>query len=356
MSRMTDVPPLQLIVGPDGHGVVAYATDVASALRSLDARINVARVERVADAVVIAYRAPRVHLHVTERILGGSPEQAAQNLEWIAAVTRLTVTAHDVPQSSDGTALARRIRAYSRFLTAPDSAAVNSRHEQRLVAEFLPGVASPRAIPLGARRSSTPPGPRSDLHLTDSHGRRELVVLLAGYIYPGKGHAQAIRAAAEAARALTAAGEPVGAVVVRAIGGASAGHEGDVLHLQTDAERHGVRWEMTGFVGEDEFATRIGEEGIPLAAHQHVSASRSMLDWVEAGRRPLVADSRYAREMQLLRPDTIALYDPADLSTRIAEAWREPSRTWLASEISLAPTLVDVAEAYLAWWGAEKPR
>jgi len=232
MGQMTEAPPLQLIVGPAGHGVVAYAADVASALRDLTPEADVVRVETVADAISVARRAARVHVHVTDRLFGGSPEEAARNLEQLAGTTRLTITLHDLPQTSDGRSLSRRVAAYARFLDAVHAAVVNSRHEQQLVAEFLPGSPTPHAIPLGARLAVTPPTPP----LRPEEGSRaisphDLVLLVAGYVYPGKGHADAIRAADEAASDLRATGEPIGRVLVRAIGGASAGHEEDVAAL-----------------------------------------------------------------------------------------------------------------------------
>lgn len=344
--------PLQLLVGDPGHGVVGYASDVASALIRLDRRVDVVAVADMAEALEHARRAPRVHLHVTDRLLGGSPEDAAENLERLAGATRLTITLHDVPQTSDGTVLPRRIAAYTRFLAAAESAVVNSRHEQQLVGEFLPGAPAPFAIALGARVRTASPRPAA--HRADRtsgiRDSRDLTVLIAGYVYPGKGHTGAIRAAAAAAAELRGAGAKLRDVVVRAIGRPSPGHEGDVDALRVDAEARGVVFDVTGFLDDEQFAARMLSEGIPLAAHEHVSASRSMLDWVEAGRRPLVIASRYSREMAELRPDTMALYEPEHLSRRLVEAWREPARTWLDTHAVLAPTLDDVAGSYLAWW------
>ena len=356
MGQMTEAPPLQLIVGPAGHGVVAYAADVASELRTVSPETEIVRTETAAEAMSAARAVPRVHVHVTDRLFGHSPEEAAQNLGRLAEKTRLTITLHDLPQDSDGSSMARRVRAYARFLEAARAAAVNSRHEQHLVADFLPGSAAPHAIPLGARLARTPPiSANGGGAAAVASASRDLVILVAGYVYPGKGHAQAIRAAAEAAGRLRLAGEPVGAVVVRAIGGSSPGHEGDVGALRAAAERQGVSFEVTGFLDENRFAGRIREHGIPLAAHEHVSASRSMLDWVEAGRRPLVVASRYAEEMDSLRPGTITLYEPDDLSRRVVEAWRMPERTWLEAGVELAPTLSDVAAEYAAWWKIVNP-
>ena len=352
MSPVTDPPPLQLIVGARGHGVVEYAVDIASALEAADSRTQVALVGDVAHAIRHASVTASTHVHVTDGLLGRSPEEAALNLERLAAVTRLTITGHDLPQTSDGTTLPRRAAAYTRFFTAADATLVNSRHEQQLVADFLPGVARPHAIPLGSRVAAVPETRAAE---PIAGGARDLVVLIAGYIYPGKGHAQAIRAAAEAADSLHAAGDKVGAVVVRAIGGPSAGHEGDVAALRAEAEARGIRFEATGFLDDEQFARRIADDGIPLAAHEHVSASRSMLDWVEAGRRPLVVASRYAEEMDALRPGTITLYD-GELPQRLVEAWRVPAMTRLAPGTLLAPSLADVAEQYRAWWDAMATR
>jgi glycosyltransferase involved in cell wall biosynthesis len=347
-SGVTDVP-LQLLVGPPGHGVVSYAADVA---RAVAARHPGAIVQAVSDAgaaLAAASDAPAVHVHVTDRLYGRSPEEAAETVAALAAATRLTITLHDLPQPSDGSAFARRIAAYERFLRRASAAVVNSDHERLLVDEFLHDVPPVHVIPLGARAAAPwrpdHPGGRS----------QDLVVLIAGYLYPGKGHAAAIRAAAEAAERLRAAGEDVGRVVVRALGRPSPGHEADVDALRRDAAARGVVFDVTGFLADEEFAGSIRAAGTPLAAHEHISASRSMLDWVEAGRRPLVVDSRYAAEMDRLRPGTMTRYAPEHLVDRLVDAWRAPDSTWLPAGAALAPTLDDAASAYVAWWSAAVP-
>ncbi len=352
MSPVTAAPPLQLLVGDSGHGVTAYGADVAAALARLDSRTTVAVAADLDDACDRARSAPRTHVHVTDRLFGASPEEAAGNLERLASVTRLTITVHDLPQDSDGLMLPRRVAAYARFFAAAEATVVNSRHEHRLVSEFLPprtgsGV-PPHVIPLGARSLR----PRASLpeSAAEATPMRDLVALLAGYVYPGKGHEQAIAAAAEAAAELRGAAEPVGRTVVRAIGGPSAGHDRDVRQLRTDAAHSGIQFEMTGFLDDDAFARRMHDDGIPVAAHQHISASRSMLDWVEAGRRPLVMRSRYAEEMAMLRPETMTLYDPSELARALVAAWRNPAGTWLGPDVRLAPTLRDVADDYRTWW------
>ncbi|WP_223878334.1 hypothetical protein [Microbacterium radiodurans] len=350
-------PPLQLVWGPAGHGVTDYGADVARAVTRVVAQepqdrvsgIRIARVANLDEALGAAADATRVHLHVTDRLLGSSLEEAADALERLAAASRVTVTLHDLPQESDGTGYPRRVAAYARFVAAAAGVVVNSEHERRLVAEHLPGSPEPHVIPLGARVAAAPPYP-ADLGTTD------LVVLLAGYVYPGKGHALALDAASDAVRALRADGHPVGRPVVRALGGVSPGHEADLALLQRRADERGARLEVTGFLADADFAAAMRMPGVPVAAHEHVSASRSMLDWVEAGRRPLVIASRYSREMAELRPDTTDVFEPEDLADRLVERWLAPERTRLDGARSLRPSLDDVAGDYLAWWRTEAPR
>ena len=89
---------------------------------------------------------------------------------------------------------------------------------------------------------------------------------------------------------------------------------------------------------------------VPLAAHRHISASGSIGSWVAAGRRPLVADSRYAQELEQLRPGTITRYDPARLGTAIAAVLTGRVPTWLEPGTPTEPHLGDTARAYLRWW------
>lgn len=349
---MTSAPPLLLVLGPAGHGVTRYGDDVADAVARSDARTRVVRVADVSEADrALAAAAPgtRVHVHATDRLFGSVPEDAAAVVERWADAHRLSLTLHDVPQPSDGTMFERRRAAYARMVAASGRVAVNSRHEQLLMAEFLPCSATAEAIALGSR---TPPAAAPATASPEIPRSRELRVLIAGFVYPGKGHGPAVAAAAEAAARLRAEGEDVGRVAVRAIGAPSRGHEADIERLRADAASSGVAFEVTGFLDDRDFARELIADGIPLAAHEHVSASRSMLDWVEVGRRPLVVDSRYAAEMDDLRPGTLVRYRPDELAAELARAWRDPGSTRLAAGASLAPTLDDVAASYLSWWDA----
>jgi hypothetical protein len=341
---MTVSPPLQLIIGPPTHGVTHYALDLAVALERLDPATQRVEVADVTEAAASLPTGARVHAHVTDRLFGDSPESAADALDLLAAQTRLTVTLHDVPQRSDGRMLTRRRHAYARFCAAAEAVAVNSEHERHLLREYVDGPHDSVAIVLGTRnaRPAAPPPPATTEH--------DLVVLLAGFVYPGKGHGPAIRAAAQAAGDLRARGRRVGDVIVRALGAPSFGHEGDIADLRDEAAQLGARFEITGYLDADRFWRELAAPGIPLAAHEHVSASRSVLDWMEAGRRPLVADSRYAAEMDRLRPATMVRYPPDRLADEIARTWEHPRQTWLPADVSIAPTLDDAAARYLQWW------
>lgn len=338
-----EAPPLCLVWGPPGHGVTDYGADVATAVARRDAAVRTVRVADLRAALRAVSAGERVHLHATDRLLGPTLEDAADALEQLAAVCRLTLTLHDLPQESDGTGYDRRVAAYRRFFAAAEAVAVNSEHERMLVGEHLGDVPAPHVIPLGTRE----PAPNTD---AAAAAPGDLIVLIAGFVYPGKGHDVALHAAAEAVAALRAAGRPVGRAVVRALGAASPGHDGDVDSLRVRAAELGADFEISGFLDDATFAASLRAPGIPVAAHEHVSASRSMLDWIEAGRQPLVVRSRYSLEMDALRPDTWTLFRPEELGARLAEAWENPASTWLPAGRSLAPTLDDVGESYRSWW------
>ncbi|MGZ0068781.1 hypothetical protein [Microbacterium arborescens] len=338
-----DAPPLCLVWGPAGHGVTEYGADIASAAHRADPAVRTVEVTDLDAALAAIAPGERAHLHATDRLLGTSLEAAADAVETLAGACRLTLTLHDLPQPSDGTKYDRRVAAYRRFFAAADAVAVNSDHERLLVSEHLGDDLRPRVIPLGTRVAAAP---EADAPVASA----DLVVLIAGFVYPGKGHEPAVRAATAAVDALRASGRPVGEAVVRALGAASPGHDGDVAALGRLAADLGGRFEITGFLGDEEFARRLREPGIPVAAHEHVSASRSMLDWIEAGRRPLVVRSRYSDEMDRLRPGTATLFDPAELTGLLVAAWEDPASTRLVPGHPLQPDLADAAGSYLAWW------
>ena len=326
-GRTSTVVPHHLLLGPDAHGVTRYAGEVAAAAGAL--------VTREADQLVAG---GFTHLHVTDRLLSRDPTVAAEAVEQLARRVRLTVTLHDVPQPTDGPRFAARARAYERIVRASRAWATNSWHEHALVNRWCDPDARGAVIPLPVLQPS--------VSLVDVATTATAPVLgVFGYVYPGKGHRQVVRAAA----ALRRAGTQVG---VRVLGDAAPGHADEVEELLRTSRDRGVPVEVVGRVPEAGLVGALRRVGVPVAAHRNVSASGSVNSWIAAGRRPLVRDSAYAREMADLRPGTLTLFDDSTLVPRLEEAIRRPASTWISPGTDLGPGIEDTAAAYRAGWAS----
>ncbi|RFA10167.1 hypothetical protein B7R54_13830 [Subtercola boreus] len=356
--------PRQLVLGSMRHAVTSYASELAGALDELAGASDggggtaAVRAESFDGAIEAVAGIQSLHLQFTDRLFGTTPARAADLVEALARHARVTVTLHDLPQPSDGAeSLARRAAAYARVAEAADAVACNSRHEALLLAEY----SAPRlrrdvaVIPLpvgrGAAAAPTAPAPGTpgepgatgasggpNAPGTPAAARREAAIL--GYFYPGKGHAELIAGVAESGLDLA----------VLALGTAAPGHEAELAAVSASALRRGVRFESTGYLDDHELLEHCRRVAVPVAAHQHLSASASINTWIAAGRRPLVPDGRYSRELHQLRPGTVTVYDPDHLHAALATAAAAPESTWLAPGTSIRPHLPDTAERYLAWW------
>lgn len=312
--------------GPQQHGVVRYASEIARAGRATGAAVFV--VESVDD---IRPGHP-LHVHFTDRLFGASPEEAATAFERLTSIAPITVTLHDVPQPSDGAVnLPRRGDCYRRVLEASAGAVCNSAHERTFLLDLGIEGPGPEVIPLAVDEPEVIPPAVDSL---------EPVAALVGFVYPGKGHREVIDAVAGLGRGLD----------IVALGAASAGHEHDLAALAHRATDLGVRFTATGFLSDSELLRRCASVAVPIAAHQHISASGSILAWLSAGRRPLVVDSRYTREMLALRPETMTLFPPDLMDVAISRALDEPASTMLAPGVSTAPQLRDAFADYVRWW------
>lgn len=321
------LPPHHLLLGLTTHGVTRYAGEVARAAG--------APVVRDADQLDPG---ASVHLHLTDRLLGRDPAAAAAAVESLARRVRLTLTLHDVPQPTDGPVFEERAAAYGRFVRASHAWATNSWHEHALVDRWCAAGARGTVIPL----------PVFDGGVVEPDRRRVAsapVLGVFGFVYPGKGHRQVVRAAA----ALRRGGTPVR---VRVLGGAAPGHADEVDQLVGTSRARGVPVEVTGRVPEADLVRALRRVDVPVAAHRNVSASGSLNSWIAAGRRPLVRDSAYTREMDALRPGTLTLFDDATLVPRLEEALRDPASTWTAPGTDLGPRLEETAAAYRVWWAS----
>lgn len=334
--------PVQLVIGPTQNGVVEYARDLASVLQVRHPGATSVVVGGLGEAQAIAEERGRIHLHVSDRIFGSSAEHSALAVESLARSAAVTVTLHDLPQVSDGAAnLERRSEAYRRIVVAARGCVVGSRHEAELVRAHLGAdLPYPVVVPLGVHdRKGATGSPRVATRADD--------VVIAGYFYPGKGHEEVVDAIA--ALAATDGARPMRLTGLGAIAG---GHERECERLALTAGALGIEFSMTGYLDRAEYHARLVSARVPVAAHQHLSASRSILDWIEAGRRPLVPDTRYTRELAALRPGVVTLYPPGALAEAIGRAFAHPESTELEAGTDLGYSLADAADDYVRWWSA----
>lgn len=335
------------------HGVATYAAQIAATVEARTGRhlsLDVADLLEVPDADTVEVTVPRAHLQFTDRLWGPSPSAAADVVEDLADATALTVTLHDLPQPSDGERnLRRRGEAYGRVVAAARGVVVNSEHERSLLREWVGFDGPVEVIPLPVdRHPLTGPRPEPDGD-----------VAVIGFFYPGKGHAEVVAAVAGLGAARHDAGDRDGSGATRpeadatgvvALGRASSGHEAELQQLVDEAAALGVPFGATGYLDDATLLDRARRASVPVAAHQHVSASGSIATWIAAGRRPLVPDTRYSREMATLRPGTLTLYPDDGLAAAIATALADPASTWLDDDARTLPGLDEVADAYAAWW------
>lgn len=337
--------PLLVQIGSHRHGVTEYAQLLADQVGQLLGR-DLSHHQEIGSKVEAVPGAGPVHVHVTDRLFGRGPESAAIWIEELAARRPVTVTLHDLPQRSDGPMLARRTAAYRRIVAAARGTVCNSVHETQLLAEQ--GTAPTRAfsvipLPVAAPTVVRPTGDGP-----------EPVAALLGYVYPGKGHAEVLDAVARlnlGGRAGAADAQPP--LGVLAIGAMAHGHEPDLATLQQRATTRGTAFSVTGYLSTPEMMDRCRRVAVPIAAHQHVSASGSVNTWLTAGRRPLVPDTRYFREMAELRPGTLHLFRPERLDEALQRCRRQPEITWLGSAGKSGDGPREVAARYLQWWTNE---
>ncbi|MFJ6653286.1 hypothetical protein ACIQLJ_10875 [Microbacterium sp. NPDC091313] len=317
--------PPRLVVHTGGHGVAVYARQIADAVAALGAQpLTLTRAEL--DALPPG---SPLHAHVTDRLWAASPEEAADAVTALARRHRVSVTLHDVPQSSDGPRnLPRRVAAYRAIAEAAAGVAVNSAHERALLAEHDVFAAPVAVLPLPVDVASVAaPG-------TDDDGD----VGVLGYFYPGKGHDEALAAASAAHIAR-----------LTVLGRASDGHAVDLAGFVRRAGDAGVRVEVTGWLSDAEMLRRARRVAVPVIAHRHISASGSLATWIGAGRRPVAVRNRYIDEMAQLRPGTLRVVDDGDLAAAVRAAAADPATTWHGAA-AVPWATPDAAEGYVRWW------
>ena len=270
--------PHHLLLGPETHGVTRYAGEVAGA----------AGAPVVRDVAHLAEGGP-AHLHVTDRLLDRDPAAAAAAVESLARRVRLTVTLHDVPQPTDGPGFPARAAAYGRMVRASHAWATNSWHEHALVDRWCAADARGSGHPAARLRRAPPAGGGR------AAARRPRWSVCSGSSTPARDTARW----SGPRRPCVAPG--------RRCGCASSATPPPAMPTRSrrccgPSRERGVPVEVTGRVPEAEVASALRRVAVPVAAHRNVSASGSVNSWIAAGRRPLVRDGAYAREMAALRP------------------------------------------------------
>jgi glycosyltransferase involved in cell wall biosynthesis len=312
--------------GPDGHGVVRHARAVAR----LCAPHGVLDTDQAPDLT---------HAHFTDALFGSTIEEAARAYRrWAAEARRpLVLTVHDVP---DPHGRSRRDRArcagYAAVLEASDAVIVSAEHEARKITELTDK--SPHHIDL-----PLPPEPAQALAATPAGASSSLVLL--GYLYPGKGHDDAIDLAADVGR--DRAG---GAPAVIAAGTTSTGHRDLEERLREHAQRRQVPLTITGYLTDAQFASVAAAAGVPLVLNRDVSASGSLLSWLSCQRRPVVWAGPYSTEIEHRYPGNMLLgKDRSELVEHISRALEDPGTTRLARR----PRWQDTGAEHVALYRSE---
>lgn len=323
MSRPPSVA--HLIIGPDRHGVVRHALSVAAALGH-----RVVRAERP-DQVPLDELAgvDIVHLPYTDRLLADRCEDSATAYEQLTAPllatgTALSLSLHDLP-AGDSVLEQRRRAAYQRVVATARGLVVNSGRELTLLERLNEQARSVCRIALPVAVQPTP---------RRVHPGREVVVL--GFLFPDRGYEHTIS-------------ELPAQVDLLALGAPSLGHENLPAQLARLAAAGGHQLHTTGFVPDEDLPLQLAAAGVPVAPNRRVAASASIATWLAHGRRPLVPDTPYARELASDWPGTVILYDPdvpGDLRRAIEAAQADPSLTRLDPGTTAGLSLDEVAAAY----------
>lgn len=319
-----------VLVGPPAHGVVEYGASVARELGEPTHRA--VRLDGPESELPAWIRGcSLVHLHVTDRLFGDRVSAEPNYASLCARLpVRHSVTVHDVPQPSDGSGFEARVRFYRNVIHHAAGVIVSSEHEASLLREFTDADVDPQVVPLMMPRPRAEPAGVMEVPSAR--------VAVLGFLYPGKGHIETLRAMADLPRS-------VGFV---ALGTASPGHEDLIDQLRCTAAEAGRPCEVTGFLPECDMYRRLADATVPVAFHRHLSASGSINTWIAARRRPLVPRNAYTEELDLRSPGVVRVHedDVDSLRDAIAEAVRDPSSTWIDADVVPRPTPSDVAREY----------
>ena len=313
---------LAVVLGPLLSGVARHGLAVAEALAEVGVDVTVVRrtdepVDGPYDVVFVQY---------TDALFGADAASAAAAfVDWSESVPGpLVVTLHDVPGADPDRARdARRLTAYARVVSACAGVVFCSERERTGlgVRGVVHGVIPLPLMPLPA------PGPEPAWG-----GRPTLAVL--GFVYPGKGHAKALEAAA-ALRGT--AGSPAEIAEVVAVGGPSPGCSGLLRDLHRRAAELGVPFRVTGPLSDADLHAAALAATVPLGAYRTLGASGSLMTWLACGRRPVVTRGPQSQETEARWPGSVRQVAPDALVDALAAAFADPASTWLPAPLAPAP-------------------
>lgn len=325
MTRGTPITrTAHLVIGPDQHGVVQHASTIAAACGQQLIRQPAWSPD---DLELSPFDV--VHVPFTDRLFGTSAEASAVAFSNLAdaveaAGCTLSVTLHDLPVGDDPRQV-RRARCYAAVVARCRGVVLNSWHELELAQGWGAELRSLRVIRL----------PIDPVHgVRPAPSGAEVGVL--GFLYPDRGYD----------KVLAELPEDCGLV---AIGRPSQGHDELPAVYAAEAERLGRRWHCTGYLEPTELRARLLGVAVPIAPNQRVSASASINAWLAHGRRPLVARSAYAEELEREHPGLMVLYDPdcpGQLRSLIADRLANPAATVLERDCLPGSNLAQLAADY----------
>ncbi|WNV87604.1 hypothetical protein [Umezawaea sp. Da 62-37] len=282
------------------------------------------------------------HAHFTDALFGSTIEEAARAYrKWAEGARRpLVLTVHDVPDPHGHSRRDRvRCAGYAAVIEASDAVVVSAEHEARKITE-LTGK-SPHHIDL-----PLPPEPAPAPAASPAGASSSLVLL--GYLYPGKGHDDAIDLAADVGRDRAA-----GAPAVIAAGTTSTGHRDLEDHLRERAQRRQVPLTITGYLTDARFASVAAAAGVPLVLNRDVSASGSLLSWLSCRRRPIVWAGPYSTEIEHRYPGNLLLAEgKPELIEYVSRALEDTGMTRLARR----PRWQDTGAEHVALYRSELAR
>jgi len=333
---LTTAGPLVVALGRREDGVTAHALESAAAAGAPAVHVDLPpalAAEGLARALAPVDPARPLHLHVTDRQLGGGPRAAADALVAALGGRTVLVTLHDVPQPAEGTRRAReRTDFYRAVAGRAEVVVVSSEHERALCGEI--GVAVDAVIPLPFPElpGVATAAPRTAAGPADSLG-------VFGFLHPGKAVDLLVDELCRLPRppALRLLGEPSG------------GSEDYVRHEAARARAAGVDVRVTGRVPPGRVAAELADVGVPVCLFRNVSASGSLATWVAAGRRPLVFDGPYTREVERRWPGSVLTTTPERLGDSLAGLIRDPGPTYRSDPVP-AWGAAEVARAHHGLW------